>query len=412
MRILFVLDTWSLIGGTERHAAVVIPGLIERGHEVTVLCRAGDGAELPDVPAVALPWLAGERLDAAQRAELAEEVRRIAPDVVFVSAMRNVDALETLIDAAPSVRYVHDHTLFCPGLNKVYEDGGTCRHALGFKCLTRCWLDGGCVCFKPALHAQPVDAWKGLRAKLREVRVTRRAARVLTNSRYMREQLVLAGFDPAATSVLHPFTAANTPAAPAGPLPAELEGWLAPGVPLLFTPARLTLPDKGVDYLLSALGALAARGRDFRAVVCGDGPARAWLEEKARDEGVADRVRFTGWLASGPVEALFARAEVVVCPSVWDEPFGLVGIEAMAHAKPVVAFEVGGVPDWLADGETGLAVPRCDAHAMADAIERLLDDPALRARLGARGAEAVAERFRGEVHLDGLERALEQAVRG
>jgi glycosyltransferase involved in cell wall biosynthesis len=407
VRILFVLDTWSLIGGTERHAAVVIPGLIERGHEVTVLCRAGDGAELPDVPAVALPWLAGERLDAAQRAELAEEVRRIAPDVVFVSAMRNVDALETLIDAAPSVRYVHDHTLFCPGLNKVYEDGGTCRHALGFKCLTRCWLDGGCVCFKPALHAQPVDAWKGLRAKLREVRVTRRSARVLTNSRYMREQLVLAGFDRDTTSVLHPFTAANTAASPRGPLPDELERWLDADAPLIFTPARLTLPDKGVDYLLSALGRL---DRDFRAVVCGDGPAREWLEQKARDEGVAERVFFTGWLPSGPIETLHARADVVVCPSVWDEPFGLVGIEAMAHAKPVVAFDVGGVPDWLDDGATGLLVPRCDAHAMADAIERLLADAALRARLGTRGARSVEERFRGGVHLDGLERALAAAL--
>ena len=66
------------------------------------------------------------------------------------------------------------------------------------------------------------------------------------------------------------------------------------------------------------------------------------------------------------IERLLARAEVVVCPSVWNEPFGLVGLEAMAHAKPVVAFSVGGIPEWLADGETGFLAPRKDTLAMGN----------------------------------------------
>jgi glycosyltransferase involved in cell wall biosynthesis len=375
---------------------------------VTVLCRAGGGEGLPPVPVETFPGLAGAALAPEARAALRARLSALAPDAIFVSALRNVDALEVLADAAPVVRYVHDHTLFCPGLNKFYESGDTCRHALGFACLKRYWLDGGCTSFKPSMHTSPLEPVRELRRKQRELRATRRAARVLTNSRYMREQLVLAGLDPARTAVLHYFTASNTPSQPQGPLPPELERRLAASRgPLLFTPARLTLPDKGVDFLLTALSMV---GRDFTAVISGDGPARAYLEQKARSDGVADRTVFTGWLGSAALETLYARADVVVCPSVWDEPFGLVGIEAMAHGKPVAAFDVGGIPDWLADGESGFLVPRKDAGALARAVERLLDDPALREAFGARGKALVAERFRRAAHLDGLEEALVAAV--
>jgi len=408
VRVLFVLDTWALVGGTERHAAAVVPGLEERGHALEVLCRAGGGEGLPAVRYTSFPALAGGSLTREARAELAALVKQLAPDVVFVSALRNLDALALLADAAPLVRYVHDHTPFCPGLNKFYETGGTCRHALGFACLKRYWLDGGCTSFKPAMHASPLDPLRELRRKQKEVRVTSRAARILTNSHYMREQLVLAGLDPQRTAVLHYFTASNTPAQPRGPLPPALERRLSSsGAPLLFTPARLTLPDKGIDFLLTALSQVA---RPFQAVVCGDGPARAYLEQKAVSDGVADRTVFTGWLGAEAIETLYARADVVICPSVWDEPFGLVGIEAMAHAKPVVAFDVGGIPDWLSHGSTGLLVPRKDTQAMARAVESLLDDPARRRALGERGREVVAERFRREAHLDGLEQALRAAA--
>jgi glycosyltransferase involved in cell wall biosynthesis len=408
VRVLLIQDTWALVGGTERYSAAVVPGLLERGHAVSVLCREGGGEGLPEVPVATFPALAGASLAQAARAELAQLVQALAPDAIFVSALRNLDALALLADAAPLVRYVHDHTLFCPALNKVYETGETCRHALGFVCLKRYWLDGGCTSFKPGMHASLLDPVRELRRKLREIRITSRAARILTNSRYMRDQLVLAGLDPGRTAVLHPFTTSNSPAQPQGPLPPALERRLSSsGAPLLFTPARLTLPDKGVDFLITALAQVA---RPFQAVVCGEGPARAYLEQKAVSDGVADRTVFTGWLGSEAIETLYARADVVICPSVWDEPFGLVGIEAMAHSKPVIAFEVGGIPDWLSHGSTGLLVPRKDTQAMARAVERLLDDPARRRALGERGREVVAERFRREAHLDGLEQALRAAV--
>ena len=121
-------------------------------------------------------------------------------------------------------------------------------------------------------------------------------------------------------------------------------------------------------------------------------------------------MHFTGWLDQGGVEALYARAAVVVCPSVWNEPFGLVGLEAMAHSRPVAAFAVGGVPEWLTDGETGFLAPRRDTAALGAAVERLLRDPELAARLGRGGRRSLETRFSRERHMDLLEDVLVRAT--
>ena len=408
MRILFVIDTWGLIGGTERHAAVVVPALVARGHEVTLLCREDKQPGFARVEVAEIPALGAPRLDSAARLALRSRLRRIAPDVVFHSASKNVDAAEELVELAPTVRYVHDHTLFCPGLNKYREDGELCREPLGFVCLERYWLKGGCICFKQAGHANRwLDPLRELNARWRELEVAGRCARVLTNSNYMRSELLAAGFHPERTEVLYLFTRSNTPAQPQGALSAETERFLASSsAPLVFTPARLTLPDKGVDFLLTALSQVRS---PFRAVVAGSGPAEAWLRAKAVEDGLAERIHFTGWLGSGGIERLLARADLVVCPSVWNEPFGLVGLEAMAHAKPVVAFAVGGIPEWLEDGATGFLVPRKDTLAMAAAIDRVLADRALARRLGEHGRQRLAQRFPEERHVAGLEAALAAA---
>jgi len=162
-------------------------------------------------------------------------------------------------------------------------------------------------------------------------------------------------------------------------------------------------PDKGVDHLLTALGELKTPAR---CVIAGEGPASAWLKEKTREEGLAERVHFTGWLDRATLEELREQVTLVAVPSVWDEPFGLVGLEAMAHSLPVVAFDVGGISEWLRAGETGLLVPRRDAHAFANAMDSLLSDPDRARAMGAEGASSLNERHSKTVHLSRLEEAL------
>ena len=127
----------------------------------------------------------------------------------------------------------------------------------------------------------------------------------------------------------------------------------------------------------------------------------------AADLGLAERVRFPGWVDEP--ERLFAASDVAVFPSRWQEPFGLSGAEALAHGVPVVAFDTGGVRSWLDDGVSGFAVPEKDVRAMADRLEQLGGDRALRVQMGEAGMAAVRARFAPERFL-GAVKELAEAV--
>jgi glycogen(starch) synthase len=149
------------------------------------------------------------------------------------------------------------------------------------------------------------------------------------------------------------------------------------------------VPQKGFDVLIRAYA--EARLSEHDLVLAGEGPERGSLEAVARTAGVADRVRFFGRADRAAAVALFRHCDLFVLPSRL-EPMGIVNLEAMAAGKPVIASRVGGVPELVLDGETGMLVPPEDLPALAMAIDRLACDPGLRARLGAAG-RARAEGF-------------------
>jgi glycosyltransferase involved in cell wall biosynthesis len=159
---------------------------------------------------------------------------------------------------------------------------------------------------------------------------------------------------------------------------------------------RVVAP-KGVGVLIRA-----ARAVDAEFVICGDGWGLDGMRKLARRLGVLDRIRFTGWLGAEALARELADASVVVMPSLWPEPFGLVGIEALAAGRPVIASATGGVGDWLVDGVNGLLVRPGDAPALAKALEELLCDPARQRAMGAAGREMVAARFSPERHVAAL----------
>ena len=97
----------------------------------------------------------------------------------------------------------------------------------------------------------------------------------------------------------------------------------------------------------------------------------------------------------------FRGVRAVMLPWRWQEPFGLVGPEALAHGVPLVGFDVGAIREYLVDGETGLLVPPGDTDALANAIESILNDPAWAAAMGARGRELVSARFTDAALLKG-----------
>jgi glycosyltransferase involved in cell wall biosynthesis len=149
---------------------------------------------------------------------------------------------------------------------------------------------------------------------------------------------------------------------------------------------------KGLPMLLEAVAALRPRHPDLRLVLAGDGPDRASLAADAAAYGLGDSVTFTGYLSQDAVAAQLAAADIFVLPS-FAEGVPVVLMEAMASRKPVLATRVAGVAELVEDGVAGYLVPPGDPASLADGLERLIADPALRARMGAAGRARVIEEF-------------------
>lgn len=157
------------------------------------------------------------------------------------------------------------------------------------------------------------------------------------------------------------------------------------GPPVVGTLGRL-VAQKGHDVLLQALELLPR----VRAVVVGEGPDRARLEQLAADLGVADRLELPGW--SDDATRYLSNFDVFVFPS-WDEGLPLAILEAMLAGVPIVTSDVGSIREAIVNGDSGLLVPAGDPAALAGAIRCLLDDAALRRRIVANARRAALKSF-------------------
>lgn len=164
---------------------------------------------------------------------------------------------------------------------------------------------------------------------------------------------------------------------------AALERFRTPGRHTLLFVGRLE-QRKGLPVLLDAYGALRRRRADVCLVVVGDGPMRWGYERYVESQGIPD-VHFAGRLTADELPRAYAAADVFCSPAVGGESFGIVLLEAMASGKPVVASAIPGFSQVVASGEDGLLVPPRQAAVWSVALERLLDDPGARRRMGAAG---------------------------
>ena len=178
----------------------------------------------------------------------------------------------------------------------------------------------------------------------------------------------------------------------------------AMGMPVIVSVGRFQAP-KDAMTLLRALALL--RG-PYRALLVGDGPDLPAAEEERRRLGLDDPVVFAG--ERNDIPAILASSHVFVLSSR-SEALPVSILEAMAAGLPVVATRVGGVPEIVVDGETGLLVSAADPPALAAALQRLVDDPELRARLGFAGRQRAEERFRLDSFLRGASRPLPPSAR-
>jgi glycosyltransferase involved in cell wall biosynthesis len=284
----------------------------------------------------------------------------------------------------PVVWTLHDLNLFCPNV---------CGFRAGAPCLEchagryhRC-VSLNCRGSLAASAAAAAEAYL-----LRGLGLWRQVARFVAPSRFT--QLLLEAHGVGAERIAHVEPGL------------DVETFAAPprgGAGLLYV-GRLAR-EKGIEVLLQALRALPGA----RLRIAGDGPLRADLERLA-GERAPGRVEFLGLLERRGVAAALASADALVLPSLAMEiaPFAL--LEAAAAGVPTAASAVGGVPEWVADGETGWLCPPGDAGALAETLAQMLAQPRRAREAGARAREIARERFDPELHCDRLERLYADAV--
>jgi glycosyltransferase involved in cell wall biosynthesis len=167
---------------------------------------------------------------------------------------------------------------------------------------------------------------------------------------------------------------------------------LQEGLPVIGTVCRLVEPKKGLRFLLEALAHLEREtGKPVcQLLIVGEGPAEEALRSLSEQLGIASRVVFSGMRRDIP--QLLSLMEIFVLPSLY-EGFGIAILEAMAAGKPVVASTVGGIPEFVVSGESGLLVPPGDSVALAAAIRQLLARPERAKAMGCRGQEHVRKHY-------------------
>jgi glycosyltransferase involved in cell wall biosynthesis len=153
------------------------------------------------------------------------------------------------------------------------------------------------------------------------------------------------------------------------------------------------IPEKGIPDLLKAAGLVISRNPNVQFVFVGEGAYRQQYTNEAEAMGLGDHVTWTGLVEDPFGEGVYDVADIICQASNWEEVFGWMIAEGMAYAKPVVGTRVGGIPELVADQQSGFVVERGDAGAIAERILDLASNPDLRARMGHRGSELVAKHF-------------------
>lgn len=396
MRILMVNETFEFAGGAEQYLVDICIGLAKLGHKVGVVYgkrTQNSKLKVPCLPAgrqncnLKPKTFFVENLDGGK---ILEVVETFNPDVINLQNVFDPRLYEALVRVKPTLRFVHDHKTYCPGTAKLwFNSNKICPLPVSGRCAFYAYREH-CASRYPLKLALEILKRPPLLAALNKLDC------VLCNSRYVKNQLVLNG-------VARDKVVVN-PLFPGGCLHPTGEG----ESPEILFVGRIFV-EKGVEYLLRACAQIPA---PWALKIVGEGWDLERVKKISCELGIASKVEFLGWQPREKLGEYYAHCRLLVIPSVWPEPFGMIGLEALSFGKPVVAFNVGGIPDWLKDQEAGFLVKRADIDELALKIKLLLKDKALAERLGAAGRKLVLKKFNLERHLDQLLAVYKEVAEG
>ncbi len=330
MLVLHVNDRLSARGGADLHLLSVVDKLQQEGCEVALAVGEADGTAIARCPVSIAEGLTDREAGPTSLEAVWQQLR---PDVVHLHNTMNPEVIRWA-QGRNGLMTIHDHRLFCPGRGKV-----TAANEL---CTTR-WSPATCAdCFDNVEYRNRLLETTGARL------AAARKLPAIVLSRYMRQELVAVGFDSNRVHRLPAFVHDLPVEEPSGP-------------PCVLFCGRLVTA-KGVD---EAVAAWHRSGTSLPLVFAGTGSARNRLESEGFE--------VLGWLDRRGVAAALARAKALLFPPRWQEPYGIVGLEAASLGIPVVTWHSGGIEEWHPGGE--LLVPYGNINALSNALATAVELP-------------------------------------
>lgn len=396
MRIAIVSSSRRKIGGLEAYLSSVIPELVSANHEMAFWHEVDEptsreqialGEDTPN-------WCVAKMGAHSALAEL----RRWSPDVIYAHGLLDPQLEAATLEVAPSIFFAHAYYGACISGLKTWSNRTVrpCHRPFGPLCLIhyfphRC---GG---------LNPLTMFREYHRQDVRLDLLRRYRYVLTGSEHMRAEYAKHGLNTHHIPLFIPTERA-----------ASSESVVPPSHWKILFLGRMDRLKGGLILIESLPKIREALDRPLHVTFAGDGNERKLWEGRASSiqtscDGLS--FEFPGWVTGAAHETLLASSDLLVMPSLWPEPFGLGGPQAGLHGVPAVAFDVGGISDWLKDDVNGYLAPANPptSAGLAEAVIKCLRDPATYTRLS-RGAVTIAQSFSARNHVSRLLKVFEQAI--
>lgn len=299
-------------------------------------------------------------------------------DIIHIHGLSIPPIVKACFKLAPVIRSMHEPRMICPGHGKFFLNQELiCCNPVGMHCLADAYTKK-CA---PRNPKRLLYAYKNSKFEINYAAT--KYFQILVMSNYMLHEAKLAGIPEKKLKLIPYFVESLSKSTEIESDTHELR--------ILYS-GRFA-PHKGIHLLIEAVAPLLSFFPHLYLDLVGDGYLYNKINLLVKQCGIEDKVKFHGWQNTNSIKNLYQKASIITFPSIYPEAFGIVGIEAMAHGKPVVGFKVGGVTDWLENGVNGFAVKSHDVIEFRNKLERLISNRELRFTMGENGKKIALEKF-------------------
>ena len=383
MTVLRVHENLGIKGGSEVYIRDVMVELENRGirNELLIIEQHDGGFRLHFQDKITACKRKGDIVSL-----LEDVLKGLRIDLVHIHGLSERAAVRFFLSRYKTLRTMHEPRMVCPGYSKFWAVSGVpCTQKFGLHCF---WHAYSQKCMRSRKPGNVMEAYLNTVFEAREA--SKQYAAVLTMSEYIRNEAIIGGI-PENKVICNPhFTKFNLPFTP---FREQKKNFLFVG--------RL-LKHKGIFELLHGILPVLKSDNFVTLTIVGDGPLYQYVQDFIKKNEIESRVEVLKWRSSEDVSNLMKEAFAVLFPSIYPEAFGLVGIEAAMHSKPVIAFNTGGVSTWLSNDENGILLNEVSSDALTGAIRQLLDSPDDYKRMAFNAWERASAYFTPRRHVERL----------